>query len=221
MLRDEWIWIDRNPLLHDGSMSEPSGHPYSTLELYRFVTQDVRIEEETLAPELLHFGECATARFRWSGDTEIAHRHAIHATILRALSYDYSNTDLPQTPQQYNVISYPRFLSGDADHRGLKYALYHGPYSPSRGTDTRNHLGETEAWLAQLLGVVMIQSPTNPYSITGNATACVDELEFREWTTDGYAGWFGPGREWWGTFLWTIAWPAHGILVGITASSTD
>lgn len=88
MLRDEWVWIDRNPLLHDGSMSEPSGHPYSTLD-------------------------------------------------------------------------------------------------------------------------------------TGNATACVDKLEFREWTTDGYAGWFGPGREWWGTFLWTIAWPAHGILVGITASSTD
>ena len=96
MLRDEWIWIDRNLLFMMGSMSEPSGHPYSTFELYRFVTQDVRIEEETLAPELLHFGECATARFRWSGDTEIAHRHAIHATILRALSHDYSIRTCPK-----------------------------------------------------------------------------------------------------------------------------
>ncbi len=202
-------------------MLEPYVHPYSTVAPYRFEAPGVHLEEEPLAPELLHLGECAAARFRWSGDAEIAQREAVHATILRALSYDHFDTNEVQTPQQYKAITYARFLDGSSRERGLQYALYKGPYARSRTTNLRSRLGETEAWLAGLLGVVMLQTPLNPYPIRNNEVVHVDKLAFREWTTDGYAGWFNAGREWWGTFLWTIAWPERGVLVGITASSTD
>ena len=202
-------------------MLEPYAHPYSTLAPYRFEAPGVLLEEEPLAPELLRLGECSAARFRWSGDAEIAQREAVHATILRALSYDHFDTHEAQTPQRYKAVSYPHFLDGGTHQRGLQYALYLGPYARSRTTNLRSRLGETEAWLAGLLGVVMLQTPLNPYPIRDNEVVHVDKLEFREWTTDGYAGWFDSGREWWGTFLWTIAWPERGILVGLTASSTD
>jgi hypothetical protein len=48
----------------------------------------------------------------------------------------------------------------------------------------------------------------------------LSDLDVVEWSTD-WSNYFEPGREWWGSFCWTVYTPHAGHLVGIAASTTD
>ena len=47
-----------------------------------------------------------------------------------------------------------------------------------------------------------------------------DNLEVYRWT-DNWSNYFEDGKEWWGTFFWTVFDRGHGCFVVIAASSTD
>lgn len=46
------------------------------------------------------------------------------------------------------------------------------------------------------------------------------ELEIARWSSD-WSTFFDPGREWWGTFWWTVVNRERGWIVVVAASSTD
>lgn len=48
----------------------------------------------------------------------------------------------------------------------------------------------------------------------------IASLEIYAWPTD-CSNFFDFGKEWWGTFFWTVYSPTHNWYVGILASSTD
>lgn len=45
-------------------------------------------------------------------------------------------------------------------------------------------------------------------------------LEIYKWT-DNWSNYFDDGKEWWGTFFWTVYDRGHGYFVAVAASSTD
>jgi hypothetical protein len=47
-----------------------------------------------------------------------------------------------------------------------------------------------------------------------------DHLSIQAWSTD-WSGYFQPGQEWWGSFLWSVHWPARQRIVVVAASTTD
>ena len=46
------------------------------------------------------------------------------------------------------------------------------------------------------------------------------DIEAYEWNTD-YSDYFDDGREWWGTYFWTVYSPQNGLYTGIMGSATD
>ncbi|AUX21272.1 uncharacterized protein SOCEGT47_017530 [Sorangium cellulosum] len=168
---------------------------------HRWRGGDTWLEEQVVPSSRRILGECHAAVYRFGGDVEVAAREAAHATILRALA-DAGAEACDGADLRAGRLAWEAFLRGESGRPGLVYALFEGPYH----TSLDGHRHEVAvAWLAGLF----------------DATLSPDELELREWTTDGYDPWFRWGREWWGTFLWTAAWAERGLLVGITASSTD
>jgi len=46
------------------------------------------------------------------------------------------------------------------------------------------------------------------------------DIEAYEWNTD-CSDYFDDGREWWGTYFWTVYSPQNGLYTGIMGSATD
>jgi hypothetical protein len=87
-----------------------------------------------------------------------------------------------------------------ADMVGYAYAFFDPPYNL--------RCGDTEAaqLFCELTDVLFAGFP--------------DSLIVYEWST-GCSNYFDAGREWWGTFFWTVEVPASDRLIGIAASTTD
>ena len=100
-----------------------------------------------------------------------------------------------------------RQLTGSHEMTGYAYAFFDPPYNlydhgPARGYRAAQAADLFCALTDSLFG------------------GFPDSLVIYEWSAD-CSNYFDDGREWWGTFFWTVEVPGSGRLVGVVASSTD
>ena len=92
----------------------------------------------------------------------------------------------------------------------------HGPYHVPTETERAEALGKTG------MKYISCNKETGEYFLNfcQELFGSLHDIEAYTWDT-GCSDYFADGREWWGTYFWTVYSPQSGLYTGITGSATD